>query len=264
MKNKTVSIFDEFNFQFENQELDNFKIKVMSLEANSKLDILEEFVENKNSMELTKDANDKMIEDEQYDNFDEFRNELTLLSTFLSKKPRVYLQNKTIKDLKKGDLVLIDDNENESVIFYVHENNIEANFISGHPVVENIHISSDQSVILKDFTNSLNTELAVLAEYTYRFHYSLINLNGGYLGYVNTDIVESLQKREAKELLGTSFKYKKIKEPTDPRDPYRSSLLDLLNHYASFEPEQYNKIRKNSSDSAIQISKQLELERKFL
>ena len=29
-------------------------------------------------MELTKDANDKMIEDEQYDNFDEFRNELTL------------------------------------------------------------------------------------------------------------------------------------------------------------------------------------------
>ena len=114
--------------------------------------------------------------------------------------------------------MLIDDNENESVIFYVHENNIEANFISGHPVVENIHISSDQSVILKDFTNSLNTELAVLAEYTYRFHYSLINLNGGYLGYVNTDIVESLQKREAKELLGTSFKYKKIKEPTDPRD----------------------------------------------
>ena len=61
MKNKTVSIFDEFNFQFENQELDNFKIKVMSLEANSKLDILEEFVENKNSMELTKDANDKWL-----------------------------------------------------------------------------------------------------------------------------------------------------------------------------------------------------------
>ena len=54
----------------------------------------------------------------------------------------------------------------------------------------------------------------------------------------------------------------KIKEPTDPRDPYRSSLLDLLNHYASFEPEQYNKIRK-PSDSAIQISKQLELEKKI-
>ena len=97
MKNKTVSIFDEFNFQFENQELDNFKIKVMSLEANSKLDILEEFVENKNSMELTKDANDKMIEDEQYDNFDEFRNELTLLSTFLSRNLEFIYKTKLSK-----------------------------------------------------------------------------------------------------------------------------------------------------------------------
>ena len=55
---------------------------------------------------------------------------------------------------------------------------------------------------------------------------------------------------------------KKNKDPIDLRD-LTGITIDLL-IIMLFEPEQYNKIRKNSSDSAIQISKQLELERKFL
>ena len=43
--------------------------------------------------------------------------------------------------------------------------------------------------------NSLNTEIAVLTEYSYDYSYNLINLDEGYLGNIDISDVELLLER---------------------------------------------------------------------
>ena len=89
--------------------------------------------------------------------------------------------------------------------------------------------------------------------------YSIINLNGGYLGFINIDNVEILQKLNTKR-----SNYKKIDHPVDSRDPHRSSLLAQLNYLSTLSFEGIEDEKKDFNELIIKVNPNLLLERKIL
>jgi len=250
-----------FDFELENQD-DNFNlIKVLSSTNLKPLDVFEKVADNKSESiyEITPEVNQMLFNYENYEVSEKNRNELTLLNSYCAKPSRVLFDKKKLKDLRKGDLILIASDDVESVMFLVFQNNIEDQFVTGHPVVEDVFLSSEQSVIINQKMNSLNTEIAVLSEYLYDFSYNLINLEGGYLGNIDIADVEILFERNI------SFKkYKKISYPIDSRDPHRSTLLNKLNYFAKLDTENLEKDEKSVGENIITLNKNLKLEREFL
>ena len=258
---KIKEIESLFDFELESQDYEVDSIRVLSSTNLKSLDIFEKVADNKTEdiYEVTPEVNEMLLNDKNYDTSENFRNELTLLNAYCSKPSRVLYDKKKLNDLTKGDLILISGEGHESIMFLVFQNNFEDQFVTGHPVVEDIFLASEQSIIINPKMNSLNTEIAVLAEYLYDYSYNLINLDEGYLGNIDISDVELLLERNI-----DVKKYKKIQHPIDSRDPHRSSLLNKLNYFARIDSENYENDEKVLEEDFITLNKNLILEREFI
>tara|TARA_X000000950_G_scaffold36863_1_gene39346 strand:+ start:1150 stop:1935 length:786 start_codon:yes stop_codon:yes gene_type:complete len=258
---KIKEIKSLFDFELESQDYEDDSIQVLSSINLKPLDIFEKVADNKveGIYEVTPEVNEMLLNDENYDASENFRNELTLLNAYCSKPSRVLFDKKKLNNLTKGDLILISGEGSESIMFLVFQNNFEDQFVTGHPVVEDVFLASEQSIIINPKMNSLNTEIAVLAEYLYDYSYNLINLDEGYLGNIDINDVELLLERNI-----NVKKYKKIQHPIDSRDPHRSSLLTKLNYFARIDSENYENVNKISDENFITLNKNLILEREFI
>ena len=254
-------VLDLFDYELEDESFEENIIEVVSLESSTKEEVLEKIMDKTTNKryEVTNDLKNALEDIDSYSMSEKFRNELTLLNAYFSNPPMTFLKEKKLADLDKGDLILIGDNNTPSTMFVVFENHPEEEYVSGHPVAENSFIATNLSVHINPEQNSLNTELVVLSEYSYDMGYSIINLNGGYLGFINIDNVEILQKLNTKR-----SNYKKIDHPTDSRDPHRSSLLAQLNYLSTLSFEGIEDEKKDFNELIIKVNPNLLLERKIL
>ena len=254
-------VLDLFDYELEDESFEENIIEVVSLESSTKEEVLEKIMDKTTNKryEVTNDLKNALEDIDSYGMSEKFRNELTLLNAYFSNPPMTFLKEKKLADLDKGDLILIGDSNTPSTMFVVFENHPEEEYVSGHPVVENSFIATNLSVNINPEQNSLNTELAVLSEYSYDMGYSIINLNGGYLGFINIDNVEILQKLNTKR-----SNYKKIDHPVDSRDPHRSSLLAQLNYLSTLSFEDIEDEKKDFNELVIKVNPNLLSERKFL
>lgn len=254
-------VLDFFDFDLEDESFEENIIEVVSLESSTKEEVLVKITDKSPNKryEVTNDLKNALEDTDSYSMSEKFRNELTLLNAYFSNPPMTFLNEKKLVDLEKGDLILIGDGNTPSTMFIVFENYPEEEYVSGHPVVENSFIATNLSVNINPDQNSLNTELIVLSEYSYDMGYSIINLEGGYLGYINIDNVEILQKLNTKR-----SNYKKIDHPIDSRDPHRSYLLSQLNYLSTLSFEHVEGRKKEFNKLNIKLNKNLLLERKFL
>tara|TARA_Y100000389_G_scaffold59711_1_gene55827 strand:+ start:2311 stop:3096 length:786 start_codon:yes stop_codon:yes gene_type:complete len=253
-------ILDLFDYELEDESFEESLIEVVSLTSSTKQQILTKIMDKSTNKryEVTNEVKNALVDIESYNISEKFRNELTLLNAYLSNPPMVFVNEKKMTDLEKGDLILIGDEKTSSIMFIVFENYPDEEYISGHPVVESSFVATNLSVKINPEQNSLNTELVVLSEYSYDMGYSIINLDEGYLGFINIADVESLQRVNIR-----SSNYKKINHPVDSRDPHRSSLLSQMNFLSALSFENINDDKKLIKNLNVKINPNLLMERKF-
>ena len=250
-KNKNLSDYYNFNdySNLHTSHLVKEKISVISKFEDIKNAI--ENIENYEVLGSVSDIYNDYLDNVNSNNQANLMNIASLFNTFLSKSKLEAPQNHKIKDLKEGHIILISDGKRESVMIMVTKNIFSENKIEGIPILVNTFYASSESVKIFPKYNSLNTELALLQEYKFQFDYSLISLDGGFLGEVDLNRVNSEPFK--------SRSFKKLDFLLDKREIERSKLLRILN-YSKIEIN--NKTNKNKlKDNILKVNSILTLER---
>lgn len=252
-KNKNLSDYYFFNdySKLQTSQLLEEKISVVNKFEDIKKSALAN-IENYEVLGKVSDIYNDYLDSTNSNNQANLMNIASLFNTFLSKSKLKAPQNHKIKDLKEGHIVLISDGKRESVMIMVSKNILNENKIEGMPILENTFYATNESVKILPKYNSLNTELALLQEYKFQFDYSLISLDGGFLGEVDLNCVNSESVK--------SKAFKKLDSLLDKREIERSKLLRILNYYSKIEIN--NKNNKNKlEDNILKVNSILTLER---
>lgn len=135
-------------------------------------------------------------------------------------------KNKNIETIKKGDLLLFTDpDENMSpLLVMVWEVMTESSTFYGFPVIENIDLATNSSVIFKNNTGlPIGWDFVVLFEFGEEYDFSIIDENG-YFGMIQSSF-DFINIKKGHSLI----------ENFDYRENELISIQNLTKFYASLE-----------------------------
>ena len=148
---------------------------------------------------------------------------------------------KKIHDIEKGDLLILQDNENNDIedLVVMVSRGLEQEYFMGIPVVFDENLASNVSSIIEPEDNKTNTQIkdwtfALLNEIESKFHISLVKENGW------LDKVTSMDQHQFYNHYSQK-RGRKIRNEYDSRAPQRARIFDLVDYYKNLKPRSTHK-----------------------
>ena len=168
-------------------------------------------------------------------------NDLTHLIDQIGRENIPKTIEKKIYDIKKGDLLILQDNENHDIedLVVMVSRGPEQEYFMGIPVVFDENLASNVSSIIEPEDNMQNTQIkdwtfALLNEIESKFHISLVKENGW------LDKVTSVDEHQFFNDY-TQKRGRKIRNEYDARAPQRARIFDLVDYYKNLKPRSTHK-----------------------